>query len=121
MDNVDKEVLEAELEARVTEEELKGSKVVFRNGSRMVTSGLNMVAAKTAKTIVILSEAGNLSSPPVSLSAQLCIVRCIESCEQSSHLAVLPSGMPPERADENTMQVRERLGVRFSAFCLLLA
>jgi len=51
--------LQAELDAVLSRNDLKKSRVVFRNGSSMVMSDLKIVSAHTAKVIIVLALPGD--------------------------------------------------------------
>lgn len=53
---VEKETLEAELESHLQTEKLRGTKVIFRTGTPLLTVDLLKVCAHLAKSIVIMSN-----------------------------------------------------------------
>ncbi|KAG7398990.1 hypothetical protein PHYBOEH_009983 [Phytophthora boehmeriae] len=55
--DTDKEELEAELESQITREELKGTRVIFRTGSPLLSVDLLKVSAHRAKSIIIMANA----------------------------------------------------------------
>ena len=52
----DKSRMEHELRLAVHEKELRGTRVVFRHGSRLRAGDLRMVAVETARSVIILSD-----------------------------------------------------------------
>ena len=56
LSDADKQDMERELYSFITEEELKGTKVVFRSGSRLRTSDMRTVAIEAARSIIIVSD-----------------------------------------------------------------
>ena len=54
--DMDKEVLEQELEGAITESELQGTKVVFRSGSRLIRRDLRKMSVDTARSVIVLTD-----------------------------------------------------------------
>ncbi|KAL4160520.1 hypothetical protein PRNP1_001088 [Phytophthora ramorum] len=54
--DIDKEELEAELESQVRKEELRGTSIIFRTGSPLLSVDLLKVSAHRAKSIIIMAN-----------------------------------------------------------------
>ena len=56
LSDADKQDMERELYSFIAEDELKGTKVVFRSGSRLRTADMRKVAIEAARAIIIVSD-----------------------------------------------------------------
>ena len=56
LSDADKQNMERELYSFIAEDELKGTKVVFRSGSRLRTADMRKVAIEAARAIIIVSD-----------------------------------------------------------------
>ncbi len=56
LSDADKQDMERELYSYITEAELRGTKVVFRSGSRLRTSDMRRVAIEQARSVIIVSD-----------------------------------------------------------------
>jgi hypothetical protein len=56
LSDADKQVMERELYSFISEEELRGTKVVFRSGSRLRTADMRTVAIEQARSVIIVSD-----------------------------------------------------------------
>ena len=56
LSDADKQDMERELYSFISEEELRGTKVVFRSGSRLRTADMRTVAIEQARSVIIVSD-----------------------------------------------------------------
>ena len=56
LSDADKQDMERELYSFITEAELRGTKVVFRSGSRLRTADMRKVAIEAARSVIIVSD-----------------------------------------------------------------
>lgn len=73
----DKEELEAELESHLPREELRGTKVIFRTGTPLLSVDLIKVAAHRARSIIIMASSSG--DPDRSDAAVLRTVLCLKT------------------------------------------